>query len=159
MKQRYSVLCVCLASLVAVSAGADRAVAQQGVYVTQASARLTKLIDASNKQGYALQNNSFSIGGGWLKQSQTAWIPIYSIKLTAGKTYRFLAAGDNDARDVDLDIQDSTGKTLKADVDTAAEAVVEFTPTETAVYRVRLRLYASENNVDCVCLGIVMVKK
>jgi len=159
MKQRFSVLAVCLASVAAVFGGEGRAVAQQGAYVTQAAGRLTKLVDKSNQQGFVLQNNSFSIGGGWLKQSEKIWVPIYSIKLEAGKTYRFLAAGDNDARDVDLDVQDAAGNTVAKDEDTAAEAAVEFTVTTTGVYRVRLRLYAAENNVDCVCLGIVMVKK
>jgi len=162
MKQRFSVrsaLAACLVSVIAVLAGEGRAVAQQGAYITQASARLTKLVDTSNKQGFLLENNSFSIGGGWLKQSQTAWIPIYSIKLNAGKTYRFLAAGDNDARDVDLDILDSNNNVVAKDDDTAAEAAVQFTPGVTGIYRVRLRLYASDNNVDCVCLGIMMVKK
>ena len=42
----------------------------QGQYVTEAAARLSKLIAAANKDGYILQDNNFSIGGGWLKQSQ-----------------------------------------------------------------------------------------
>ncbi len=59
---------VCLASVLAVLGSASSASAQQGKYVTQASARLSKLVDAGNTDGYSLPNNSFSLGGGWLKK-------------------------------------------------------------------------------------------
>jgi hypothetical protein len=87
----------------------------QGAYVTQSTARLTKLIDAGNKDGYTLQNNTFSAGGGWLKQSTTDWVPLFYVNLQAGKKYRFLAAGDNDAKDVDLEVQDAAGKQVAVD--------------------------------------------
>src|ERR1035438_9811921 len=104
---------VCLASELGAAVCEQRVAAQQGqgVYVTQASARLTKLITAANKSKYKLADNSFSIGGGWLKQSKTKWVPLFTVKLEAGVDYRFLAAGDNDARDVDLDIRDPDGNT------------------------------------------------
>jgi hypothetical protein len=151
---------VCLVSLLTVLAAEERAAAQegQGVYITQASARLTKLIDSSNKVGYSLQNNSFSIGGGWLKQSKTDWIALYTLNLTAGKKYRFLAAGDNDAKDVDLEVKDAKGETLAADTDTAAEAKVDFTPKTSGKYLIRIRLYDSRDSLPCVCLGVVMSK-
>ena len=155
---RYA-LGVCLVSVLSVLATENRAAAQQGVYITQASARLTKLIDASNKDGYVLKDNAFSIGGGWIKQSKEKWVPMYTVQLVAGKQYRFLAAGDNDAKDVDLDVRDSSGKTVAADDATAAEAVVTYTPTLSGPYTVRIRLYDSQGDVPCVCLGIVMVKK
>src|SRR5438094_2133978 len=90
----------CVLGFLTLSAGTSRVDAQegQGVYVTQAAARLTKLIDAGNKAGYGLQDNSFSIGGGWLKQDASNWVALYTVQLTAGKKYRFLAAGDSDAR-------------------------------------------------------------
>ena len=111
-------LCVAIvASLIA----ENRACAQQGGYITQAAARLSKLVDKGNADGYSLQNNSFSIGGGWLKKGEE-WVSIYTVQLTAGKQYRFLASGDNDAKDVDLRIMDVKGTNqFAADVDTAAD--------------------------------------
>ncbi len=141
--------------------GAERARAQegQGIYVTQASARLTKLIDNGNKDSYSLQDNSFSIGGGWLKQSTSNWVALYTVDLTAGKKYRFLAAGDNDAKDVDLEVQDAKGKVVAFDERTNPEAIVDFTPSASGRYLVRIRLYASVDDLPCVCLGIIMSGK
>jgi len=164
MKKRFSwrrVLAVCLTCVFAVLAGEGRAVAQegQGVYITQASARLTKLVDAGNKKGYQLHNNSFSVGGGWLKQSAEKWVVLYSIQLTAGKEYVFLAAGDDDAKDVDLRIQDSNNEEVAKDDKIYPEAVVVFRPKTSGLYTISARLFDSRENYDCVVLSVMMVKK
>ncbi len=168
MKQRMLswngqfVLGACLASLLMLVGAHNRAAAQdgQGKYITESTVRLIKLVNAANKAGYALQDNSFSIGGGWLKQGKDNWVGLYTVQLTAGKSYRFLAAGDADAKDVDLQIVDAkdVNKVFKEDVDTAANAVVDFTPETTGRYLVRIRLYDSANNLPCVCLSTVMAK-
>ncbi len=151
---------VCLIGLLTALAAEERAAAQesQGVYITQASARITKLIDEGNKAGYALQDNSFSIGGGWIKQSKKDWVALYTLNLTAGRKYRFLAAGDNDAKDVDLEVQDDKGQTVASDTEVAAEAKVDFTPSTSGKHLIRIRLYDSRDNAPCVCLGVVMSK-
>ena len=159
LRKSQFALGVCLASLFAVLASESRASAQQGKYITEATVRLTKLVNAANSSGYELQNNSFSIGGGWLKQSQSDWIALYTVPLTAGKTYRFIAAGDSDARDVDLEVQDAKGKVWARDDKTDPEAVVTFSPENTGRYTVRIRLYDSRESLPCVCLAIVMIKK
>lgn len=132
--------------------------ADQGKYITSASARLTKLIDLSNTLGYKLKNDSFSIGGGWLKQGAGNWVNLYTITLTKGNDYRFLAAGDQDSKDVDLQIVNESGTVVASDTAVSNEAIVGFRPAATARYTVRLRLYASRDNVPCVCLGIMLVK-
>src|SRR4051794_22682647 len=99
-KSVHLALVVGLVSVTALFVGASSASAQQGAYVTQASARLAKLVDKGNDDGFNLQKNSFSVGGGWLKKS-SEWVGIYTVQPTAGKKYRFLASGDDDATDVD----------------------------------------------------------
>jgi hypothetical protein len=130
----------------------------QGKYVNSASARLVKLVDAGNRDGYKLQDNAFSIGGGWLKQSTSTWVPLYGLNLTAGKNYRFIAVGDLDARDLDLAVVNDLGNPVASDTANAPEAVVNFRPNKTGVYTVKLRLYASDNNEPSVCISTVMVK-
>lgn len=148
-----------MACLLGVFGGEARTSAQegQGKYVTEAAARLTKLIDQANGQGYKLHDNVFSIGGGWLKQSTNNWVALFTVELQANRQYRFLGAGDADARDVDLEVQ-LNGRTVASDTGTDPSAVVNFTPGSTGRYLVRLRLYASDNDLPCVCLGIVMAK-
>jgi len=155
------VLGACLASLLSLVAAGNTADAQggQGKYVAEASQRLVGLINKANGDGFSLADDRFSIGGGWLKQGAGNWVSLYTIQLTAGKQYRFLAAGDNDATDVDVEIQDLNGKTLKADTGTAPEAIVDFTPKTSGRYLVRVRLFASRNGVPCVCLAIAMHRK
>lgn len=159
LKGRF-VLGVCLASLWTVlgTESSVRAQDGQGKYITETAVRLTKLVNTANAAGFGLQDNTFSIGGGWLKQSASDWIPLYTVQLQAGKRYRFLAAGDVDAKDVDLEVQDANGRIVASDTATNPEAVVEYTPANTARYTVRIRLYASDNNLPCVCLAIVMSK-
>jgi hypothetical protein len=155
---------VCLAgvALVVLASSSSTATAQvkQGRFITETAARLQKLVDAANADGYKLQANSFSIGGGWLKQSEKEWISIVNVKLTAGKEYRFLAAGDADATDVDLRIVDpkNSDTIFASDAGTDPEAVVNYKPAKTGSYQVQIRLYNSKGNAPCVCLALVMSK-
>jgi hypothetical protein len=136
----------------------SRVVAQQGAYITQAATRLGKLVDKANTQKFTLQPNSFSIGGGWLKKGD-AWVSTYAVQLYEGKQYRFLAAGDNDARDVDLRVTDLKGEQeFAADVERKADAVVNFSPKTSGRYLVQIRLASSREGQDAVCLSVVMMK-
>ena len=131
----------------------------QGKYVVEASERLSKIVQRGNADGYKLTDNNFSIGGGWLKQSQKDWVPLFTITLDQGREYRMLAAGDNDAKDVDLQIVDTTNNRVVAeDAGTEPTATLNFRPNNTQKYLIRIRLYDSDKNLPCVCLGIVMSK-
>jgi hypothetical protein len=154
-------LVLCLASILMFlvlprAAGAQEG---QGKYVTEASVRLIRLVNAANRHGYKLHANTLSLGGGWLKKGTDTWVPLYTIKLEEGKQYRFIAAGDAEARDVDLEIQDADGKVVAHDDKTEPEAVVDFTPKTTGSYTVRIRLNDSMNSLPCFCVAIVMTKK
>jgi hypothetical protein len=63
----------------------------QGKYVNSSSAKLVRLVDAANNDGYNLQNDGFSLGGGWLRQGTGNWVPMFTMNLVAGKEYRFIA--------------------------------------------------------------------
>jgi hypothetical protein len=164
--RRYGRLGLALgvAGLLSALVGGDTATAQQqggggqGQYVTEAAARLNKLIAQANRDGYKLSDNNFSIGGGWLKQSENNWVPLFTVTLQQGRGYRLLAAGDADARDVDLQLVDENNKVVAEDAGTEPTAVLNIRPNQSQKYLVRVRLYASEKNLPCVCLGIVMDK-
>ena len=155
--RNFLIWCVCGLTLTAMSAGT--AFAQgPGKYVKDASDRLAAMVDKAAKDGYAFPPNSFGLGGAFLKKDTKAWVPVFTVQLTEGRTYVFMAAGDRDTRDLDLDIQDATGKTLVADTDTAAEATVTFTPQVSGRYTVRLRLYDSVDGLPCYCIAAMMSK-
>lgn len=158
MQKRALILGLCAAALLS---GVQRAQAQdgQGKYVTESTIALIKLIDAGNKDGFSLPDNAFSLGGGWLKKDQKTWVPLFTVELKEGKNYRFLAAGDADAKDVDIQVVHAeSGKVVAEDDATAATAKVDYSPPLTGRYIVRIRLYESANNDPCVCLAVVMSK-
>jgi hypothetical protein len=131
----------------------------QGKYVTQASVRLIRLIGTANQQGYRLHHDALSVGGGWLKKSTDSWVSLYTAKLEAGRHYRFIAAGDKEARTVNLQVQDADGKVVAHGMKTDPEPVVDFSPKATGNYLVRLRLLDSVNDLPCFCIAIMMTKK
>ena len=132
--------------------------AQQGKYVNSCSARLVKLVDQGNKDGYNLQTDGFSIGGGWLKQGKDNWVTLVTTTLKSGQQYRLVAAGDMDAKDVDIQILNADGTVVASDTLTEPTATVNYTPGLTARYTIRIRLYASINSEPCVCMCILMTK-
>jgi len=153
---------VCLAATLAVLGSETRAAAQdnQGKYITQAAKRLTDLVGLSNEAGYTLAPDRLSVGGGWIRQGRDSWVTLYTIKLDAGKQYRVLAAGDNDARDVDVEVTFvKTGDVVAKDTKKDPTAVVNYSPKTTGMYMVRVRLFEARSDDPCVCLAIVMVKR
>jgi hypothetical protein len=153
-----------LASTLLVLLPGARATAQegsQGPFLTEAAARLGKLIAKANKDGFIFDENKFSVGGGWLKAgaNDDSWVSLYTITLKANTRYRLLAAGDADARDVDLEVRTLDGTVVAKDERIDPEAVVNFTPKATQQFLVRVRLFASRDNVPCLCLAVVMVQK
>jgi hypothetical protein len=130
----------------------------QGEYLTQASERLTKLIAKANKEGYNLGKDKFRIGGAWLSMDKKKWVSLFTLTLESTKTYRVLAGGDNDAKDVDIRILDAAGEEVAKDADPAPLAKVNYTPNKTGKFTIQLRLFASEANRPSLCLAIVMAK-
>lgn len=136
----------------------SQADAQQGKYVNSSAARMVKLIDQANGAGYKLQNDGFSIGGGWLKQGRDHWVPIFTTALKAGQDYRLIAVGDMDAKDVDIQILNEAGQIVASDTAASPEAIVNFRPSATGRYTIRLRLYSSQGDVPAVCMCILMTR-
>jgi hypothetical protein len=159
MGGRFALAALVVGTLIVTAPGNPASGQSQGDYVIQASNRLNKLITRANKEGYQLDENKFSIGGGWLTQGSDNWVSLFTITVKAGARYRFLASGDNDARDVDLQLQDLQGKEIAKDEREEPDAVVDYRPTVGQKVLVRVRLYASEKNVPCMCLASVMVQK
>jgi hypothetical protein len=138
--------------------GQEKEKDNQGKYLKEATERLSKQIARANEDGFILSDNTFSVGGAWLKQGSD-WVNMFAVTLNAGTRYRLIAAGDFDAKDVDLQVTDVSGKTKFAeDVEEDAVALVNFTPKTTQKYMVRVRVYASNQNLPCMCLAIVMVQ-
>jgi hypothetical protein len=145
-----------LLALLAAPRPAEAQKAGATAYLREASASMDGLLARSQRQGYRLNRGGFSIAGGWMQQGKQNWVEMYNIDLRAGVQYRFLASGDADARDVDLRILGPGGNIVAKDASTAREAVVDFTPRQTARYHIQVRLFASRNNLPCICLTALL---
>jgi hypothetical protein len=122
-------------------------------YLKEAAEVLSGLMGRAEDDGFRLEK-AMTLAGGWIDKSDK-WTGLYQLTLQEGSTYRFMAAGDIDATDVDIRLTDPSGNVMVKDESVARTAVVNFTPRKTIFYTVEIRLYASSNNVPCVCLTSV----
>ncbi len=89
--------------------------------------------------GISIMGSLFDVG------EEISW----SAEFQAGTSYLIMAAGDDDATDVDLTISDSKGNTIQEDTQTDANPLLEFTPTKTAYYRITVKLYDATASSFC----------
>lgn len=150
----------CLAILVLVLLGlaagpSNRASAQTleratAKYSMQAMANLDALIKVENRLGYYFARNSLVLGGTWMDKSNK-YTGVLSFTTEPGRTYVIVAAGDNDARDLDLRITDRQGNVIKQDGATDATARVQFTLRNAREIVIQVRLYDSRDSLPCFC--------
>ena len=67
----------------------------------------------------------------------------------AGTTYEIIADGDSNARDVDLELLNSSGQVIRSDTRASKEARIVFRPSRTGTYTVRLKLASAYRNAIC----------
>jgi|NOAtaT_7_FD_contig_51_3866947_length_1424_multi_4_in_0_out_0_1 hypothetical protein len=109
---------------------------------------LRNKIWAGYSEGFAVrQANSAELGAGEYR--------VYLVTLYAGNTYRFISVGDSNVKDIDLLLTDAQGKELQRDATDAAEAQIEYTPSESAtVYVAVFASSLTEPTKSGVALGV-----
>lgn len=104
---------------------------------------LRRVVTAAQKQetlGFGFLDFG-SFFGAFLLNAQNA---EESFELTKGTMYAFLAGGDNEAKDIDVEIyRIADGKLIKKDDRVAPTTALVFTPQTTERYKVVLRLKSS----------------
>lgn len=107
----------------------------QGARITAASLFL-KL----KENGYELRD---FFSSGLLRRGQSV---VIATTLSAGNDYTLVAAGCEDAYDVDLTVYDENGNRVGADGDTSDLAVVSVTPKWSGTYYIKVTMYNSTSN-------------
>ncbi|MEM6395818.1 MAG: hypothetical protein AAF741_05690 [Bacteroidota bacterium] len=76
----------------------------------------------------------------WLNDDET---DHYGLKLVAGRTYRIVGACDQDCTDMDLFLygDETIGSLLESDDLEDNFPIIDFTPTETKTYRIKMGMY------------------
>lgn len=116
--------------------------------------RATDLADKADRAGYGLAAG-ISVMGCWLDEGKDIF---FNRQLVGGLTYRFIASGDRDAQDVDIEVRDATGRTVASDLRVNLDGDLLFTPQVTANFSIRVVLARSRNRLPCVCTAVVMEK-
>lgn len=114
--------------------------------MTQALTRvMTSARGVTEKTKYGLDDGSNCFMGALLKVGGEA---TTTLPLKAGETYAILGGGDDDAKNVDLTLEDANGKVVAQDVEKDAIPVVEYKVPASGSYRVVLKLTegASQNS-------------
>jgi len=78
-----------------------------------------------------------------------------SIPLEAGVEYCFVGAGDENATDIDIAIEDRMGNAVTKDTETDSTPVVFVTPTKSMSYTIRLQLYEAKRDSYC---GLILLR-
>jgi len=107
---------------------------------------LGRVLDKAKKlaetQDYAVAED-ISLFAGFVLDGESL---ILTRELKAQQSYRFFAAGDRNAIDVDLAILDRDGQVLVEDTDDDAEPIVRFTPKTDGSYKLRLSLEGTKDD-------------
>jgi hypothetical protein len=106
----------------------------QAAFINQVRDRLYRVGEYLIQRGYTLTHDpSFD----QLRQGQSQWI---NIKLRSGTSYVITALGDQDCRDLDLELYDENGNLVSRDAQTDGTPVMNITPSWTGNFKVRVTL-------------------
>lgn len=75
-------------------------------------------------------------------------------KLTKGQKYGFVAVGDDNANDIDLQLLDRNGKVLAEDNDADESAVINFSPRQSGIYYLRVIMYGCQAEECKYAVGV-----
>jgi hypothetical protein len=158
--RRSAVLALTLGALLLVPAGPTPGQGvtgkDSGGFLTQAFVRVTDNAELTKRitgYGYA---DGVSVLAAWVDRGDSV---AFIRPLSANISYMFLAAGDRDAQIVNLEILDVDGRNvLKNDGKSQPDAILEFTPTVSTSYRMRLTLAKSDKNLPCMCVAAILKK-
>jgi len=91
----------------------------------------------------------WAIGASMITPNGTA---TYTRTFQGGTTYDIIADGTEEALDIDLYVQDTTGRTLVSDTRSNKQARVSFRPSRTGTYRVVVKLASAYRAALCSVL-------
>lgn len=109
-------------------------------FARQVAAQLTRIDERMRTNGMTRSHN---VGNGALAQNAT---DSYSLQLEAGKRYGIVGVCDNDCRDLDLELSNSSGQVLKRDVENDDMPVIVFEPTTTGRYSLKVAMANCQNS-------------
>lgn len=89
-----------------------------------------------------------------------AWLPVgksvgWKLTLRAGTRYVFIGGGDDDVSDLDIYLYNAAGSEVGRDNKSDKTPVVEYTPSRTAEYTVKVKMYAAAGSGSFASMAIM----
>ena len=106
-------------------------------YLQQAFTSVTRFSAGLIKEADLGYDKDLSITAAWLEGRRSI---SFTKDLKSGTTYAFVAAGDEDAEDVDVKVTGPTGQIVDEDADDSSLAAAGFTAKTTGKYRFTITL-------------------
>jgi hypothetical protein len=140
-------------SLALAQSAPDADVWRPGKFMAQAVARaVARAKNLTGASAYGFHDASHTLYGAFIHPGRSQSI---TIALDETKEYIFLAAGDDDVRDLDLFVTSPSGKVLNEDVEKDAAPLVTFSPPVTGRYSVKVQLPAGQEASFCALVVLV----
>ncbi len=149
----FALSLVALATLVA-SAPASAKEWVPGKYLDQAMTRVISSVrKVTDKTAYGLDDQSSCFIGAYLEEGKS--VGAATIPLTGGTEYAFIAGGDDDVNDLDIELRDADGDVVAKDVENDSNPVVVFTPKEDGKYKVVMKLVSTKAKGSFVAYALL----
>ncbi|MVM41300.1 hypothetical protein GO730_32485 [Spirosoma sp. HMF3257] len=124
---------------------------QNGRYMKQAiNETMVKAVLAEQSTSAGFANGICFLGAILKKGHEVGW----TTTLMGDQEYIFIGGGDQDATDVDISVSNTPGTLLAKDTQSDKTPIVQFTPTRTGQYTIKLKLYSGDNDSFC-CMAIL----
>lgn len=111
--------------------------------VTQITAAARRV---SCDAAYGFYGEGYCVLGTFLRARDYADTVVV---LNQGQRYMFIAGGDENARDLDIKVLNSSGREMAKDTQPGTSPVLRFTPTQTGRYAVRMKLQSGYRMSFC----------
>lgn len=150
----FALAVVTLATLVVTAPASAKEEWAPGKYLDQAMTRVIASVrKVTDKTAYGLDDQSSCFIGAYLEEGKS--VGAATIPLTGGIEYAFMAGGDDDVNDLDLELRDSDGEVVAKDVATDSNPVVVFTPKEDGKYKVVMKLVSTKAKGSFVAYALL----
>jgi len=136
---------------------ADRAFATEIATASTAVVAALAKVRAADKNGnIGFYTGGWCTFGAFLRSGQSISM---TTQLDKGKGYVFVAAGDDNASDVDVEVQSESGIRLASDTDSDKAAVAGLIAERSGEHRVKTTMYRAKGESFCVLIMLEVGQK
>ncbi len=147
MKHFYLFLLTFILAPIMLSAQTDAEYLKQALINTYTKSELVNSL-----YDYDYRNGLSSIGG-FIKEGNYITFNLY---LSSSGEYLFVGGGDDDVKDLDIYVYDKDGNIVSKDNEDDANPMVNFSPSSSGVYEIKLKLISCDANGSFCAMNFML---